>query len=62
MSIQPFCLLSDHSERYEFQKSSDGRYGGWENATGWNGMIGDLLAGVCAELQMYQCKHVEMDI
>ena len=24
-------------------------------------MIGDLLAGVCAELQMHQCEHVEMD-
>jgi len=56
-------LMTD--QQYEFQKSSDGRYGYWENVTGWNGMIGDLLAGradiALADLTMTSVRGQAVD-
>jgi len=74
--LKGFCvdLMEEMSkimtDQYEFQFSSDGRYGYWENATrengtGWNGMIGDLLAGradiALADLTMTSVRRQAVD-
>lgn len=36
--------------KYEIRKVSDNKYGAPDNRTGqWNGMIGEILSGVCVK-------------